>query len=813
MRFRSRLAFVHLLFLLPLSLSAADSPRETLTALNALRVDPHAVYAITSKNRIEIHEPDVVISLTEGKLGLLQPFEGRVTGLVFSGIGHILALPRDPTEKQQLARFLGAPILDEHFFSGYFRFTDDTLPDLLSQLQRESITPTADDPYVAAWQAQLERLNPTHSLRILFEKYYSPPRHFFHAGLDGALTGPFDILIDDSRTENFLMGQTRPSPNGLFYDTWASYTLPGSTPPPARFHAVHYRVDTTILPDNSLDGRASIEFRPLAAPEQMLFINLARDLKVDSVSLENGPEVPFFQNEGLTEQQLRSRGDDTLCVFLPQIPVTGQSFTLNVHYHGNVISDAGNGVLFVGARESWYPHFGDNSEFSLYDLTFHWPKHLRLVATGEKSDETEQGDTRSARWTSSQPVPIAGFNLGEYAVSSLSSENHSIDVYANRQLEQALLNVLTPPSVQFSVDLDVSGHPTPVGKSSGSIAPTTPSPADALKQLARELDSSIRFYEVYNGPFPLRRLSVSQIPGTFGQGWPGLLYLSTFSFLSQEAQERAGLSTSNQEHFTDLVPFHEVAHQWWGNVVSWSSYRDQWIDEAMATYLALLFADSQKNSDHALRVWLDRYRKRLVTKAPDEDIPPADVGPLFMGSRLSSSKSPEAYNVLIYAKGAWVMQMLREMLRQPNSGNPDARFIAFLHTLLTKYAHSSLSTEQFQREVEAIATPRMALEGGHSMDWFFEQYIRGTGIPHYKVEFTTRRTDKGFQVRGTLRQSGVPRSFIAPVPLYIGAGAGRSVLLGTVITEGPETKFSFTSATDPHKLQIDPHQTLLCVPE
>src|SRR5208283_2015943 len=110
--------------------------------------------------------------------------EVRLTGFAFFGIGHILALPRDPIEKQQLARFLGAPILDEQFFSGYFRFTDDTLPDLLSQLQRESVTPTVDDAYVAAWQAQLERLNPSHSLRILFEKYYSPPRHFFHAGLD-----------------------------------------------------------------------------------------------------------------------------------------------------------------------------------------------------------------------------------------------------------------------------------------------------------------------------------------------------------------------------------------------------------------------------------------------------------------------------------------------------------------------------------------------------------------------------------------------------------------------------------------------------
>ena len=88
-----------------------------------------------------------------------------------------------------------------------------------------------------------------------------------------------------------------------------------------------------------------------------------------------------------------------------------------------------------------------------------------------------------------------------------------------------------------------------------------PSPAGFLKQLAREIDSSIRFYEIYSGPFPFRNLGVSQIPGTFGQGWPGLLYLSTLSFLPDEAQYRAGLSPTGRAFFTDVVPFHEVAHQ------------------------------------------------------------------------------------------------------------------------------------------------------------------------------------------------------------------------------------------------------------
>ena len=99
------------------------------------------------------------------------------------------------------------------------------------------------------------------------------------------------------------------------------------------------------------------------------------------------------------------------------------------------------------------------------------------------------------------------------------------------------------------------------------------------------------------------------------------------------------------------------------------------------------------------------------------------------------------------------------------------------------------------------------------MEWFFAEYVRGTGIPHYKVQFTSRRVEKGFQVRGKLLQSEVPSSFIAPVPIYASTGVGRTVYLGTVVATGDETGFTFTSVSEPRKLLIDPHMTLLCVPE
>ena len=791
----------------------ASSPRDTLAALNALGLDSARVYSISQADRIELHAGDMIMALEGGKLAFYQPFEGRITGFVFSGIGHTLAIPHDPVEKQQMARFLGAPILDQTFVSIYARFTDDTAKELLAQFKQASLQPAPDDSFGALWQSNIERLNPSHSLRILVENYSSTPRHYFHAAIDGILTGPFDVLVDPMRSENFMLGQPRMVSHVPYYDVWSSYATTGFAPPPAAFDALHYHINTTIRPDDSIEADTTVDFRALAGGQSILFVQLARALKVDSVSLPSGESLFFFQNEGLTEQEVRSRGDDTLCIFFPTPPRAGDTFSLRFRYRGNVIENYGNSVLFVGARSSWFPHFGDPASFATYDLNFRWPKHLRLVATGEKSGEHEDGDFRVAHWKPNRPVAVAGFNLGEYQVVSVSSAGHTVEVDANKLLEEAILDRLTRSTMAVEDFHRGTFAENPNAPINIPPPPPTPSPADALKSLAREVDSSINFYEKYCGPFPFRSLAVSQIPGTFGQGWPGLLYLSTYSFLPTEAQERAGLTTTSQEAFTDIIPVHEVAHQWWGNLVAWSSYHDQWIDEGLAVYLALLFADSQKNSNRTLPSWLTRYRKRLVTKDPDSDLAPAEIGPVYMGNRLSSSKSPDAYDVIVYCKSAWIFHMLREMLREPNSRDPDARFIALLHTLLAKYDQKALSTEALQREVEAVMTKKMDLEGGRSMEWFFQQYVYSTGIPRYRLEFIARRSEKGFQVRGKLFQTGVPRSFIAPVPLYVATGAGHSTYLGTVVSSGEETSFSFTSASDPHKIVIDPHMTLLAVTE
>jgi len=801
--------------LMPAVLADAQRPpHELYDAINALRVDPSAVYHIAPANHIELRRGDAVLSLEEGKLAFFSPLDGRITGAVFFGRAHALAIPRDPAEKQQMGHFLGAPVLDQDVISAYMRFTDGTADELLGQFHKAGIAPQTDLPGNAQRELEIAQLNRLHAMRILLEMLSAAPRPYFYAALEGAATGPFELFLDFQRDEPFLLGQYHKAAGQTYYDVWTSHPIADSPAPPVAFHGLHYAIETSILPDNSLDATASVQLRAESGSERVLIFQLSRLLTVDKVTGDRNLTLDFFQNEGMNLEERSARGNDSLYVVLPEAPPRGREFTLQFHYHGNVIQNAGNGVLFVGARECWYPRLGDAGDFARYDLTMRWPRKFRLIATGSKLDEREEGDFRVGHWKTENPIAIAGFNLGDYATASFGAPGRSIDVYANRELEEELKKRLVAPPAAALPGLSAPRISAAEGPSIPSEASNraSPSPADALKQLGKEIDSSIRFYEAYSGPFPIHTLSVSQIPGAFGQSWPGLLYISTFSFLSSEAQERAGLTTTGQEHFTELVPYHEVAHQWWGNIVGWSSYRDQWIDEGISNYLAILFADTKKNPDHTLHVWLDRYRKALTQRPPDGSAPPGEIGGLTLGNRLDSSKSPEGYQKIIYGKGTWVFHMLREMLRQRGSKNPDARFVALLHTLVTKYAYRALSTNDLQHEVEAVMQPGMDLEGGHSMEWFFEQWVRGAGIPRYRVDFTTHHSEKGYLVKGKLYQEGVPRSFIASVPLYSGS-AGHGAFLATVTATGPETSFHFLTPVAPHKIVIDPQMTLLCATE
>jgi hypothetical protein len=791
--------------------NAPQRPREIYQALNALRVNTAQIYAVSE---IRLRRDAVSLTFSDGILGFLQAYDGRVTGVVFSGRGHASAIPRDPAEKQSLVHFLGVPLLDQNFSRAYLRFDDGSAEEILDQLRRSGASPMSAYDFTSTWDKAVANLNPDQSTRLLMDWVAETTVPYFYAELLDEQLGAFDILIDGRRTDTVMIGQGRWANGNHYYDVWASFAGSNAPPaPPPAFVPVSYTIDTTIGNDRSLEGMATIEVRPGGSGERVLALELSRFLTVQSAQDADGRDLDVFQNESLSQNRLTEHGNGNVVVILPESPRAGQTYRIRLSYRGSVISDAGNGVYFVGDRGSWYPHLGGMAQFAPFDTTFHWPRKLRLVATGQKIEEREEGDRRFGHWRSDGPAVIAGFNLGDYVIENMDAvDGVKIELAANAALARAITEQL--------------GSQTPVGPLlPGTMRPNrrlrpptaftedaTAQPADPLKELGQEIAGAIRFGQKWLGPFPFHQLVVSQVPGTAGQGFPGLLYLPSLSFLPPTTQQRAGMSGSAQESLDEIIPYHEVAHQWWGNVVGWDNYRDQWLSEGLANYIALAGADEGKPSAHLLTHWLDRYRNDLTSPASGQENTVDDAGPLVHGIRLNSSRDPAAFDKIIYGKGTWIFHMLRIMLQDSASKNPDERFIGLLRGLLESHRYRALTTEDLQKAVERVMTPAMAIEGGHSMDWFFEQYVRSTGVPVYELEYSARPGPQGFLVRGKLIQKNVPDDFVLRVPIYGQAQGSKPALLGHVVTSGEETSFQFVTAALPKRLLIDPQMTLLCVP-
>src|SRR5207249_1207165 len=170
------------------------------------------------------------------------------------------------------------------------------------------------------------------------------------------------------------------------------------------------------------------------------------------------------------------------------------------------------------------------------------------------------------------------------------------------------------------------------------------------------------------------------------------------------------------------------------------------------------------------------------------------AGPIWLGSRLVSSVSPNAYPA-VYGKSVWIIHMLRMILRQ-DGPNPDAKFLAMLKEFTEMYSGKAASTWDFKHVAEKYAEK--------NLDWFFDQWVFATGLPSYSVEYKVESSGNGFTIEGTITQTGVPDGFVMPVPLY-----ADGEYLGRVQVDDSEGQFRFRLNKKPERVVMDPEMTIL----
>jgi aminopeptidase N len=265
------------------------------------------------------------------------------------------------------------------------------------------------------------------------------------------------------------------------------------------------------------------------------------------------------------------------------------------------------------------------------------------------------------------------------------------------------------------------------------------------------------------------------------------VFLPYLAVLDGTQRRELGLGGGDTTDFVDLVGPHELAHQWWGHQIGWSCYRDTWLSEGFAEFSAALVLQRVSGSQRVNEFW-DRARRTILEKPRTGSMPNADAGPITLGLRLATRKTPGAYAALVYEKGAYVLQMLRMLMFDPRTRPPDAGFIAMMKDFADSYAGKNPTTRDFQTVVERHLTPTMDLTHDGKMDWFFRQWLDGTEIPRYDVKVGIQSTGADqYTLSGSIAQADVSPNFHGFLPLYIEFEKGELMRLAVVTFTGPET--------------------------
>ena len=265
--------------------------------------------------------------------------------------------------------------------------------------------------------------------------------------------------------------------------------------------------------------------------------------------------------------------------------------------------------------------------------------------------------------------------------------------------------------------------------------------------------------------------------------------------------------------------------------MGWASYRDQWISEAMASYSALFYARNKLAADRASLASLTfDWQRDLLESLPDGRVIES-VGPVVLGQRLESSRSEDAYRLIVYKKGAVILDMLARSLGQE-------RFPKIAAQVVKAVPFQLVSTEDFFALIERVASV--------DLQPFVRQYVYGTGLPevYYSYRFEREDPDK-WVVRGQAEQLApyryrfrvikTPRGFdaareridqvevadsklVVPVdvavydPSHDQAKAGKSgtagkranaVIKGNLLLAGEKTEFAIDVEHEPEEFWLD----------
>ncbi len=298
-----------------------------------------------------------------------------------------------------------------------------------------------------------------------------------------------------------------------------------------------------------------------------------------------------------------------------------------------------------------------------------------------------------------------------------------------------------------------------------------PGSESRINAYAELMGQVLEFYSnQYGTPIFGGRLVVTQVDDESLDTYsgPGIIFLASKLFDSSRPMPEEKLQR-------------EVAYQWWGQTVGLKSFDDAWISQGLAEWSAFAFRESNLTGG-ALEAAQREQQERALTFEQTASIARAP-GAL--------DDQSAAYQSIVFHKGAMVFRMLRESIGKE-------KFDRLLHDFLEQYRGKNASIDDFEKLASQIAV--------ENLRYFFAQWVEGTGVPEFSVDYQIIRTRAGkFRTRGTVKQT--LDALRMPVQLMLRAEGDNQTT--TIKIEGKSEDFDFESNGQPLEVVVDPNYRVL----
>ena len=507
------------------------------------------------------------------------------------------------------------------------------------------------------------------------------------------------------------------------------------------FDLQHLKLELSFdLESRNLLGTATLTVAPLSGDVRELSLDSA-GLEIDSVT-SAGRKLAFRTEEQKLivslDRQYASGTAVAVTVHYSAHPARGLFFVFPDKFHADRPKQIwANGDTAGGNNRYWFPGYDFPNDKTTTEMLVTVPNGWLALSNGKLAGKTEGKGGTTFHWVQEKPIST-------YLISLVAGEfDHGEDAW------------------QVPVEYYV-----PHGRG-----------GDIPRTFGRTVDM-LQFFSDHIAPYPWAKYAQAMVD-TFGGGMENVS--ATTEGAAAIIKER---DFEDQKPRTDGLIAHEMAHQWFGDLVTCADWRHTWLNEGFATYFEALW------EEHAYGRDVFEFKEYTAGRGITSQTSPASVVP----PTGQNADNPASAYGLIYNKGGWTLNMVRGQLG-------DARFWKAIQHYANKFALRTATTGDF---VEAITEST-----GQDLEWLFDQYVYRPGFPDFEAswDYDAGARMAHLSLKQTQKAAGKAALFDVPLEVEIlGKGEPRT---HTIRANREAQDFYFAADAKPNTVLVDPRNVML----